>query len=136
LLLAASSLLLLRQEIRRRRAVIATEEAQTTLQRRRTYLQGLLTRRESGAEVRLFGLSATLIGRWRALTDRLLDELRSVRRRAVRRDLAAAMLLVVVQAGIALGLLLAIDRGLLSAGGLVALLYALQQYLDQINRIA
>lgn len=136
LLLAASSLLLLRQEIRRRRAVIATEEAQTTLQRRRTYLQGLLTRRESGAEVRLFGLSATLIGRWRALTDRLLDELRHVRRRAVRRDLAAALLLVVVQAGIALGLLLAVDRGRLSAGGLVALLYALQQYLDQINRIA
>lgn len=136
LLLAGSSLLLLRQEIRRRRAVIATAEAQTTLQRRRAYLQGLLTRRESGAEVRLFGLSVTLIGMWRALTDRLLDELRTVRRRAVRRDLAAAMLLVVIQSGIALGLLLAVDRGRLSAGGLAALLYALQQYLDQINRIA
>lgn len=136
LLLAGSSLLLLWQEIRRRRAVIATQEAQTTLQRRRTYLQGLLSQRESGAEVRLFGLSATLLGMWRGVTDRLLDELRTVRRRAVRRDIAAAILLVVVQGGISLGLLLAVDQGRLSAGGMVALLYALQQYLDQINRIA
>ena len=49
LLLAGCSLLLLRQEIQRRRAVIRTVEAQTTLQRQRTYLQRLLTRRESGS---------------------------------------------------------------------------------------
>lgn len=65
-------------------ALYQVQRKHTTNDRIRGHLQGLLTGRDGAAELRLFGTTGYLLGRWRQLReDRKRDTLGAERRRAV-----------------------------------------------------
>lgn len=113
--------------------LIALEYAQTPLRRRQAYWQRLLTERAAAAEVRLFDLCETLLGRWRALATQLLGEVVRRRRGHERRGAGLLLANVAVFGCVSAGLLLLASQGRISGGQLVALLFAVQQFLDLLS---
>jgi ATP-binding cassette subfamily B protein len=136
LVLLAGSLLLISWHVRREREFIEINFKQTPLQRQRDYWRDLLTRRAAAAEVRLFGLGAHIVRMWRGLTRRALAEVATARRRNVRRALPVVGANIALFGFVGLALIYQAAHGRLSAGALVALLYAAQSYLDRLHMIS
>jgi ATP-binding cassette subfamily B protein len=120
----------------RTQEIIAIDHSQTQLQRRRDYWRRLLTERESAAEVRLFGLTEHIVAAWRTLTKQSLDELTIVHYRNAGKEIGVALVTAGLSAGVMLTLILSAVQGRLTIGALIALLFAIQQYADHINRIS
>jgi ATP-binding cassette, subfamily B, bacterial len=113
--------------------LIALDETLTPVRRRQKYWQELLTGRGAAAEIRLFGLGPLLVRRWRSVTDRLLGEVAARRRQTLLRGVVLLLLNIAVFGVAAAGLLLAAAEGRISGGELVALLFAVQQFLDLLD---
>jgi ATP-binding cassette, subfamily B, bacterial len=90
--------------IRNSRANYAFEYAMTPEARERTYMLNLVTTREAGKEVRLFGLSGHFRQRYRDLTDERLRQMRIFLRQRLRVSLMGG-LASAVGLGLALGVL-------------------------------
>ena len=136
LLLGAGSLPLIGWRIRSDREMINIGFQQTEAQRRRDYWRDLLVEQQPAAEVRLFGLAAHFISRWRGLTDQLLQQVKKARWRNMRGGAAITAADLGLSGLIILGLIWAAAAGRLSAGSFVALVYALPQYLGLVFMIS
>lgn len=130
LLLAGGSVAVTRWRIARSRDMVKLRQQQTPQQRRQDYWRGLVTQRTAAAEVRLFDLGAYIIDHWRALSNQQLHALTAVRRGNFQRELPVTIAHTALYSVIGFGLILASVRGSIGIGTLVALLFALQQYLD------
>lgn len=133
LLLLMGSAVVLRWRLASRRRFIAVSFAQTPLERRRTYWRRLLTERGLAAEVRLFGLQDHLLDRWTRLSHELLHEVAATRHQNLRRGVVPTVANTAVLGLVLLGLLALAPGGTLSTGALVALFFAVQQYLDLVR---
>ena len=71
----------------------------TPKDRERDYLGRLLTGRDEAKEVRAFGLGQHLLGRWRALYDVRIVELRKVARRQLRFTLLSTLVIALLLGG-------------------------------------
>jgi len=135
-LVVPASGLFVQRHMRRARELIDITYAQTTLERKRSYWQSLLLERGTAAELRLFGLAEHIVATWCELTDRLLGEQAAFHRREIRREIFGITLhndcLFCI---VALLLLVGARQGRLSAGGVVALLFALPQYSQYVAMI-
>jgi ATP-binding cassette, subfamily B, bacterial len=136
LVLLSGSLLLIAWHVRREREFIEINFRQTPLQRQRDYWRDLITRRATAAEVRLFDLGAHIMRVWRGLTGRALEEISTARRRNVRRALPVLAANIALFGLVGLALIYQAAHSRLSAGALVALLYAAQSYLDRLHMIS
>lgn len=136
LLLIFGSVLLIHTQLQRSRMLLQAGDAQATFQRRQEYWRRLLTERGSAAEVRLFGLGEHLISAWRTVTDQLRQELAVVRGSKLWRDALLALLVVGLNCSVLLALVLVAGAGQIATGTLVALLFAMRIYLDNLQRVA
>jgi ATP-binding cassette subfamily B protein len=127
--LFGGGLWLVRWHVRQWKELAAVTDEQTPRERKRQYWRSLLTERGPAAEVRLFGLGEHILSQWRELTQAALAEITAVRRRETRRGLGITGVNIGIYAVGALGLILSAQRGAISAGTLVALLYLLEEYL-------
>lgn len=134
-LLAAGSFYLLRWHSRQEREFVEINYGQTALQRRRDYWRGLLIGRGPAAEARLFGLGDYFMKMWERLTEQALSEVAAARRRNLFRGVPVAAVNLALYGAAAGALILAAGRGRVGAGTLVALLYALQSYLEKMQMI-
>jgi ABC-type multidrug transport system fused ATPase/permease subunit len=135
-LLLAGSVVLLRWHVRQEREMIAIDYSQTPLQRRRDYWRGLLTEQSTAAEVRLFGLAQHFVRAWAALTGQLLKEIATARHRNLRRGVPVTLANLGLFGAVAWLLINVAAGGGLTAGKLVALVYALQAYLERIHMVS
>ena len=107
----------------------------TQAQRLLGYLETTLTEREAAKEVRVFGLGPTLIGWWEYLYWRVADALyRQLRRDWVLRGLLSALSLFALAAGVGWSAWAVLEGGL-SAGQFAAMMVALRQVRDSVDRI-
>lgn len=136
LVLLGGSALLLRHHLAQARHVVAMASAQSALQRRQRYWASLLTDRAPALEVRLLGLQDHLVACWRHVTQRLLETMRAARTVGARRDASTALLVTAINGAALVALVFAAFAGRVSAGTFVALIFAMQQYLDQIERLS
>ena len=136
LLLLAGGLTLITWRMRRTQDLIVVQHDQASLQRQRKYWSDLLTQRDSAAEVRLFGLGAYIIGAWRRMSDQLLRDIAMIRYHKVRREVFVAGATVGLNSTAVLTLVITARDGHVSPGTLIALLFAIQQYLEELFRIS
>jgi ATP-binding cassette subfamily B protein len=101
---------------------------QSPLKRKLAYWRDLSTRREPAAELRLFGLGDTFLQRWRQLQEQLFEELFAARRRMTRGSLALIGSANLLGGIVIAGVIAARVAGTITAGALVAVLYALRQF--------
>ena len=107
----------------------------TQAQRLRGYLESTLTERDAAKEVRVFGLGPILIGWWEYLYWRVADALyRQLRRNWALRGLLSALSLLALAAGIGWSAWAVLEGGL-SAGQFAAMMVALRQARDSVDRI-
>jgi ATP-binding cassette subfamily B protein len=107
----------------------------TQLERRRAYVSGLLTDRESAKEVRAFGLRRFLLDRWERLGRERIDELAGVTRQRTRL-IALAEAASAVLTGLAVGTLLwFVGDGRLDVAGAGAALTGLTQLRSRFGGI-
>lgn len=99
----------------------------TPIERRRGYVQSLLTTREHAAEVRSFDLTAPLRGRWEHLSDERIAELRRILTRRFRRLVAGQLATVVGMALTFGGLLWLFGTGRITVAGAGAAVLAIGQ---------
>src|SRR5579859_306987 len=133
LLLTMGSLAVTRWRIQLSREMINIRHQHTPRQRRQDYWRRLITQRPAAAEVRLFDLGRYIIDHWRALSVEQLAELGTIRRRNFQYELPVTIAHTALYSVIGFGLILAGINGSISIGRLIALLFALQQYLDLIQ---
>jgi ATP-binding cassette, subfamily B, bacterial len=122
--------------LRRSRAMVATRRAQTPLQRRRDYWRDLLIQRGSAAEMRLFGLAGHCSGQWRALAQRLQEDVNRIRFQNLYREFLITLAYTALFSFSGLGLLVAAQNRLLSPGVFVAMLFAIQQFLELMQNFS
>ena len=105
------------------------------LRREAGYWSGLLSSRETGPELRLFGLAGHLIGLWRGVFDRHVAEMDRGRRQTAFKYLteAAVSQTAIVISGITLVILA--SNGQINIGQLVALIYGLSQFESVTNTL-
>ena len=105
------------------------------LRREAGYWSGLLSSRETGPELRLFGLADHLIGLWRGVFDRHVAEMDRGRRQVALGFLTevAVKQIAIMITGIALVILA--STGQISIGQLVALIYGLSQFEGVTNTL-
>ena len=105
------------------------------LRREAGYWSGLLSSRETGPELRLFGLADHLIGLWRGVFGRHVAEMDRGRRQVALGFLTevAVKQIAIMITGIALVILA--STGQISIGQLVALLYGLSQFESVTNTL-
>ena len=103
--------------------------------RGRLLVRASLSSRETGPELRLFGLADHLIGLWRGVFDRHVAEMDRGRRQTAFKYLteAAVSQTAIVISGITLVILA--STGQINIGQLVALLYALSQFESVTNTL-
>jgi ATP-binding cassette subfamily B protein len=116
-----------------RRAFLELDARQTPLRRKLEYLQSLLIERSPAAEVRLFHLRDHLLDAWRGLNAGLLRQLSDARLSSLRRELPRTLFPIGIYGLVILTLLRAAAHGAVSPGAFVALLFAAQQYQDQLR---
>ncbi len=103
------------------------------LRRERGYWAGLLASRAAAPELRLFGLAAHLLARWRTVGERLLAELVALRRRIGAKTLRQALPRELIGLAALLYLLLLALQGTIGIGSLAALLYGLAHFRDMLS---
>ena len=105
------------------------------LRREAGYWSDLLSSRETGPELRLFGLAGHLIALWRGVFDRHVAEMDRGRRQTAIQYLTEAVVsqTAIVISGITLVILASTDQ--INIGQLVALLYALSQFESVTNTL-
>ena len=105
------------------------------LRREVGYWSGLLSSRDTGAELRLFGLADHLIGHWRGVFGHHVAEMDRGRRQVALGFLTevAVKQIAIMITGIALVILASTRQ--ISIGQLVALLYALSQFESVTNTL-
>ncbi|MGA9773068.1 MAG: ABC transporter ATP-binding protein [Blastocatellia bacterium] len=135
LLLLSGSAIVIRQRIKGERDFIQTNYDQTPHQRKQEYWRSLLTGRAAAAEVRLFDLGRHIIQMWSGLTDRLLLDISARRGHNFRREVPVKAANILLYGVVSLSLIYRAANGALSAGALVALLYAAQDYLNKAGMI-
>jgi hypothetical protein len=133
IVLLLGTLAILRWRYRVQRAFLELDARQTPVRRKLEYLRSLLIERSPAAEVRLFGLPDHLIEAWRGLNEGLLRQISEARLGNLRRELPRSLFPVAIYGLVILTLLHAAARGAVSPGAFVALLYAAQQYQDQLR---
>lgn len=107
----------------------------TQAQRLRGYVEKTLTEQDAAREVRVFGLGPTLIGWWEFLYWRVADALyRQLRKNWVLRGLLSALSLAALTAGVGWSAWAVLEGGL-SAGQFAAMMVALRQVRDSVDRI-
>lgn len=106
------------------------------VQRKRSYMMNMVTERAPASEIRLYGLAAYMIGRWRELSDRMMNQFNAVQRSNMAKGIPVVAIQIGIHASILSVLLLLGAEGKLSAGVLIALMFAVQQYLDRIQNIS
>lgn len=116
------------ETVRQQQSFDQINYAQSPLKRKLAYWRDLSVKREPAAELRLFNLGSYFLDRWRSLNDRLVQELFAVRRhyalRSLRLTLGTGLLSAVVVGALAFEA----AHSTISAGVLVAMLYALNQF--------
>ena len=98
---------------------------QTPQRRERDALEGILTDRGAGKEVRLYQAQDLWIGRWRKLWKELIQEQRTIERRKFWAHLAIGISRALLYAGSLILLLLAVFRGGLTVGKYIAAINAI-----------
>jgi ATP-binding cassette subfamily B protein len=131
--LLVGNLWLIRWNLRAERALIELDYTQAPLLRRCDYWRDLLTQRAAATELRLFQLGDYMLQAWRRLTQQRLDELSAARRTNFYRRVPSAVANILLYGAVVLGLLAVAAQGRLSAGGLVAFLYALQDFRQHVR---
>ncbi len=107
----------------------------TQAQRLRGYLETTLTERDAAKEVRVFGLGPALIRWWEFLYWRVADALyRQLRRNWVLRGSLSVLSLATLTAGVGWSAWAVLEGGL-SAGQFAAMMVALRQVRDSVDRI-
>ena len=94
--------------------------AQTPQRRERDALEGLLTDRGAGKEIRLYQAQDIMIGRWQKLWQELLQEQQVIERRKFFAHLAIGISRALLYAGSLVLLLLEVFRGDLTVGKYIA----------------
>ena len=98
------------------------------LRREAGYWSGLLSSRETGPELRLFGLADHLMGLWRGVFRRHVAEMDRGRRQVALGFLTQIAVKQVAMLIGAIALVILASTGQISIGQLVALLYGLSQF--------
>jgi ATP-binding cassette subfamily B protein len=109
---------------------------QSPSKRRLAYWRDLSTKRGPAAELRLFGLAPYLLERWQCLQEEMLQELFTARRRHTRSLLAVTWGTNLLSGLVIAGIVTAAARGAISAGVLVAAIYALRQFEERRGDLA
>jgi ATP-binding cassette, subfamily B, bacterial len=128
LMLLAGSVPVALIAVRQTREFLQVNYRQSPLKRRLAYWRDLSTRREPAAELRLFGLGDHLRERWRRLHDQAMQELFDSRRRFTLNQLLLLCGSHTLNGVLIVGIIAAAARGAITAGALVATLYALRQF--------
>ncbi len=107
----------------------------TQAQRLRGYLERTLTEREAAKEVRVFGLGPALTGWWEYLYWRVADAIyQQLRRNWVLRGFLSAFSLLAFAAGVGWSAWAVLEGGL-SAGQFAAMIVALRQVRQSVDRV-
>ena len=128
LLLAAGAIPLALQRTAAMQAFVRTNLLQTAERRRAAYWRDLSTKREPAAELRVFDLGPYFLARWRDVQTRWMVDMAHTRTSQAGRSVALEAGAAVLDAAVAIVLVVAAVHGALSAGSLVALLVALQRF--------
>jgi len=128
LLLATGSVPVAVVNIRLSQAFTEINYRQSPQRRKMAYWRALSTKREAAAELRLFGLGPYLRERWREADEALRRELFTARRRFAGRQLRTDWAGHLLGGIVMVGVVTAGVHGALSAGLVVATLYALRQF--------
>ena len=134
LMMLASGVLLLSHGIQTKRYV-DVDYSQTSRRRRKEYWAKLVTERPPAAEVRLFGLVPHIVASWRETTFGMLKEKAALRRRNLSLGIPSGLASVTLFAIVMVSLVLAADRGGVTAGAIVAYLYVTQWYIGRISEL-
>ncbi|TDQ42017.1 ABC transporter ATP-binding protein [Aureibacillus halotolerans] len=125
-------------------AFIQVNYQQSPLQRQLNYWRDLSTKKESAAELRLFGLSNFFLNRWKTISHRKIDDMYKAKKKVANETLLS-FLGVEILIGVVIGaLVFSAVYGTISIGLLVATLYLLNRfeeivrmtsfYIDDISR--
>ena len=107
----------------------------TQAQRLRGYLERTLTERDAAKEVRVFGLGPALTGWWEYLYWRVADAIyQQLRRNWVLRSFLSAFSLLAFAAGVGWSAWAVLEGGL-SAGQFAAMIVALRQVRQSVDRV-
>ncbi|HZG74590.1 MAG TPA: ABC transporter ATP-binding protein, partial [Paenibacillus sp.] len=117
-------------------ALIKNYYEQVERRRWAEYLKELLTMRRAAQEVRLFGLAAELIGRWRKYVHSVVDENIATVDKTGKAQVGAAALGIAAFGGAMALLLRSAVSGALSVGGFAAALRTTQQLQTNITHLA
>jgi ATP-binding cassette subfamily B protein len=130
LLLLAGAFPVVLASARQEQQLVQVMYCQSPMKRRLAYWRDLSTHRGPAAELRLFGLGSHFLEQWRRLQAQVAQELFAARRRLAARALPVAWGSYLLD-GIAIaGVIYSGARGTITAGALVATLYALHQFED------
>lgn len=121
---------------RQGRRFVAASYARSPLRREERYWAQLLADRGAAPELRLFGLGAALLDRWRAAFNRHLDALTAAHWRLAWESWGNTALQELTRWGTAVALLVLASQGQITLGSLVALLYALGPFRNLIQLLS
>lgn len=121
---------------RQGRRFVAASYARSPLRREERYWAQLLADRGAAPELRLFGLGAALLDRWRAAFNRHLDALTTAHWRLAWQSWGNTALQELTRWGTAVALLVLASQGEITLGSLVALLYALGPFRNLIQLLS
>ncbi len=133
LVLLAGSGIVVVANIRQSARFVDVVSRQASGQRRQEYWSRLLTYRDPAAEVRLFGLVDYVLKAWHDLSISLISERTAARIRNVRGGIFPVVANAVLLGLVLFSLVLAADRGLVSAGAIVGLLFVTNGYLERLG---
>ena len=128
LLLGVGSIPMAVLSVRQSQEFIQINYRQSPQKRRMAYWRSLSTKRESAAELRLFGIGPYTLERWREADEALRDELFTARRHFAARQLRTVWGGRLLSGLVMAGVVAASVAGTISAGLVVATLYALSQF--------
>lgn len=109
------------------------DRKQTTDMRKLTYLEKLMTSRETAREIRLYGLGTHLRGKWRDLNDKMREERIQLAGRESRKELISSGGNTMIFATVLTGIVYLATLGLLSVGQYAAFIRAVIQFQQELS---
>ncbi|WP_318615733.1 ABC transporter ATP-binding protein [Sporosarcina sp. YIM B06819] len=109
---------------------------QSPTKRHSQYWMGLSTSRQTAAELRLFGLGPYFLGKWERLSEQLIGELYTARKKMAWLRVKGETILILLLAMMMIGIVFAGVKGTITVGALVALLYMLNRFEQAIGQVS